>query len=412
MSSFKDITGSNFPAYLLAEKYNGGTSTIMARILHISKSWLPQTQTWMFTQVRHLSPELECHIFCERTENLDQFKLPHIRVFDRHTNGFRNLWDRGFRALRLRPHLGAMASAAKRLKPKVVHSHFGFFGWKDIPIAKQCAAAHVTTFYGVDVNQVPRQYPVWLTRYRELFQSGDLFLCEGSHMAACIEKLGCPGDKIKVHHLGIDLHQFPFVPRTYQSGKTLNILMAASFNEKKGLVYGVEALGLIRRDIPLKLTLIGDAPNTPGCGEEKKKILKAIEHNALTGHTRLLGYQPYSKLIEEAYGHHLFLSPSVTASDGDTEGGAPISVIEMAAGGMPVVSTRHCDISEILDYENDDLLAHERDARGLAEIIRKWIDAPGLWRSRLLKARKHIEKEYNAITQGERLSQIYRNFGG
>ncbi len=47
--------------------------------------------------------------------------------------------------------------------------------------------------------------------------------------------------------------------------------------------------------------------------------------------------------------HHLFLSPSVTAPDGDSEGGAPVSIIEAAATGMPVVSTTHCDIPQAVD---------------------------------------------------------------
>ena len=76
--------------------------------------------------------------------------------------------------------------------------------------------------------------------------------------------------------------------------------------------------------------------------------MAVIEKHKLQSKIRMLGFQPYSVLLEEAYTHHIFLSPSVTASDGDTEGGAPVTLIEMLATGMPIVSTTHCDIPEII----------------------------------------------------------------
>ena len=64
--------------------------------------------------------------------------------------------------------------------------------------------------------------------------------------------------------------------------------------------------------------------------------------------------------------HDVFLAPSVTASNGDTEGGAPVAIIEMAASGMPIVSTRHCDIPSVVLDGVTGLLAAERDSEGLA----------------------------------------------
>jgi colanic acid/amylovoran biosynthesis glycosyltransferase len=109
-------------------------------------------------------------------------------------------------------------------------------------------------------------------------------------------------------------------------------------------------------------------------------------------------------LLEEAYRHHVFLSPSVTASDGDTEGGAPIALIEMAATGMPVVSTRHADIPEVL---GDGLLAPERDVDGLVACLRQLIDAPGSWESRAAVDRARVEREFDATIQGRALAAIY-----
>lgn len=55
---------------------------------------------------------------------------------------------------------------------------------------------------------------------------------------------------------------------------------------------------------------------------------------------------PYDRLLDEIARHHVFLSPSVTAPDGDSEGGAPVTIIEAAASGMPVVNSTHCATPE------------------------------------------------------------------
>ncbi len=130
---------------------------------------------------------------------------------------------------------------------------------------------------------------------------------------------------------------------------------------------------------------------------------------------RLLGYQPYDVMLEQARGHHVFLAPSVPAADGDSEGGAPVTLIEMCASGMAVVSTTHCDIPGVVLDGVTGLLAPERDVDALAEHIRWLTEHPGEWGGMLVAARKHrkhVEAEFDSRRQGERLGAIYRDVIG
>jgi len=104
----------------------------------------------------------------------------------------------------------------------------------------------------------------------------------------------------------------------------------------------------------------------------------------------------------------VFLSPSLTASDGDTEGGAPVSLIEMSASGMMVVSTTHCDIPGVVINGRTGLLAGEHDVDGLVTHLRWLIANPSQWATMRTAARAHIEAEFDARRQGERLAAIYR----
>ncbi|HEX6179087.1 MAG TPA: glycosyltransferase [Thermoanaerobaculia bacterium] len=59
--------------------------------------------------------------------------------------------------------------------------------------------------------------------------------------------------------------------------------------------------------------------------------------------------------------HHLFIQPSITASDGDSEGGHPVALTQAAASGMPIIATRHDDIPEIVADRVNGWLVSERN---------------------------------------------------
>jgi colanic acid/amylovoran biosynthesis glycosyltransferase len=145
---------------------------------------------------------------------------------------------------------------------------------------------------------------------------------------------------------------------------------------------------------------------------EKRRILETIEKGKLGSKVSLPGYQPYDVMLNEARTHHVFLSPSVTAADGDTEGGAPVTIIEMAASGMMVVSTTHCDIPGVIRNGETGLLAAERDVDGLVERLEWLVANPDAWRAMQDAGREHIEAEFDARRQGERLGEVYAELVG
>lgn len=369
--------------------------------------WLPQTQTWMYNQIRCLPETVESHILCDRTQNLDQFNLPNIHALE-YLPSTQYLWDKLLRKLKLRRYLAHGIDVAQQYQATILHSHFGQIGWGDRGLAKRAGLKHVVTFYGQDVSYLPQQNPRWFQRYRQLFGLVDRVLCEGPHMASCVIQLGCAAEKVQVLHLGVSVDEIPFQPRVWQAGEPFRVLIAASFREKKGIPDAITALGQLQHHVPLEITIIGDASAEPRCQAEKQKILDAIAHYKLQSKIRMLGFQPHSVFFEEAYQHHLFLSPSVTSSDGDTEGGAPVSLIEVAASGMPIVSTTHCDIPEVIQHKVTGLLAPEHHVDQLVSHLKWFVDHPQDWTPMLNAARHWIEQEFDVYTQAQKLAKIYQ----
>jgi len=361
--------------------------------------------------VRHLPGRIRSHVACEVVRNLDQFPVDHLHHLG--TGGLRFQAERALRKSGVRRHLGSLIHAARASGAPVLHSHFGNHGWANSRGAGAAGLRHVVTFYGADVSHLPATDARWYARYRDMFTHVDLVLCEGPFMAGAVRDLGCPADKLLVHHLGVDPDRIPFRPRQHPGTGPLRVLLAATFREKKGIPDGIEALAsLAGEGIPLEITLIGDAADPGRDGPEKQKILDVLLRTGLESSTRRLGFTTYAELLAEADTHHVFLAPSRRAADGDTEGGAPVTLIEMAAAGMPIVSTTHCDIPEVVVDGKTGMLAGERDTVGLSRCLRWWHGNPNLWPAVLAAGRERVETEFNAARQGERLACVYERLAG
>jgi len=378
------------------------------KVVHYCSVWLEITQTWLYNQITYLPESIENHIVCRSTKNLDQFAVSHLNALKQQNFGLYLLY-RLQTLVGKKYQTGFFQKKINQIRPDIIHSHFGNNGWTVMKVAEDFAIPHFITFYGQDVGKLPKDNPVWLSRYLSLFNATQSrFLCEGPHMAKCLVAMGCPPEKVQVHHLGIEVDKIEFQARQWHRGEVLKVFIAASFREKKGIPYALEALGRLHQEIPLEITIIGDADSSKEAIKEKEKILEVLTRQQLMPVTRMLGYCPQSVLWQEAYRNHLFLSPSVTASSGDTEGGAPVSLIEMAASGMPIVSSWHCDIPEVVKDGQTGWLAEERNVDAIVSCLYRWINAPEAWPEMLRAGRQHIEHNYDARVQGQVLAKHYQ----
>jgi colanic acid/amylovoran biosynthesis glycosyltransferase len=305
------------------------------------------------------------------------------------------------RALRrLTGHYAFYAPILRRERAALIHAHFGQEGYRCLSARRKAGIPLVTTFYGLDVSALPR-IPAWRRRFGRLFEEGALFLAEGPYLGERLVDLGCPAEKVRVQRLGVDLTAIPCRPvrDLVDGGQT--VLMCGYFNEKKGFPYGVRAFGRVADRHPdARLRIIGDGPR-------RTEIEAAVRELNLADRVAFLGMLSSPEYLQHLLKAHVLLHPSITASDGDTEGGAPVTILEALASGLPVVSSRHADIPAVAPDGQCALLAPERDVEGLAERLDALLSDPTL-RGRMGEAgRRHIEEHHDAVKQGERLEEIY-----
>jgi colanic acid/amylovoran biosynthesis glycosyltransferase len=101
------------------------------------------------------------------------------------------------------------------------------------------------------------------------------------------------------------------------------------------------------------------------------------------------------------------MQPSVTASNGDTEGGAPVSILEGMAAGLPVIATRHADIPNTVVEGENALLAPERRPDVLSEALIEIARDPSLWARLSAAGRVHASRRFDCRKQSSDLESIY-----
>lgn len=377
------------------------------KVVHFYPVWLSQTATWLYYQIKYLPDSVEPHVVCEKTENLEQFSTPNIHSLSQRPF-MESILDRGLRKAGIRNYLGLLKRVIRKVNADAVHFHFGPLACCNLAATRGIPLKKFVTFYGLDVNQLPKNDPKILADYQVLFREVDAVFCEGPFMASEICKLGCPAEKIHVHHLGVPLDRLPYRPRQWCSGEPLKLLISSSFVEKKGIPYALQAIGRLVKELPIELTLIGDKPRGSERGSaEKKRILEIIDEFGLKPFTRMAGYVSHQDMIEIAREHHLFVSTSVTAGNGDTEGGSPVAITEMAASGMCIVASRHCDIPNVIVDGETGRLSDEKDVAGIYNDLRWFAGNPKDWRAMQDAGRARIERDFNCVVQGQRLAKLY-----
>ncbi len=103
---------------------------------------------------------------------------------------------------------------------------------------------------------------------------------------------------------------------------------------------------------------------------------------------------------------HILVLSSVTAADGDQEC-TPVSLMDAQAAGLPVLSTRHSGIPEVVLDGRSGFLVPEGDVAGLAGRLLHLLDHPEAWPEMGRDGRRHIEQNYNCATLAGQLVASY-----
>jgi colanic acid/amylovoran biosynthesis glycosyltransferase len=280
----------------------------------------------------------------------------------------------------------------------ILSCHFGPNGLTGILLKELGVPGKViTTFHGYDLSSYPLRHGPKV--YERLFHQGDLFLPISEFWKAKLVALGCPLEKITVHHMGIDLDKFKFKSRRLSPGEPVRLLTIARLVDKKGLHYSIEAVAkVLHAHSNIEYAIVGDGPL-------RQELTDLIQQLGVAEKVKLLGWRDATAILHILNGTHIMLLHSIVSKRGDMEG-IPVSLMEAMAMGIPVISTRHSGIVELVEEGRSGFLVAEKDIDDMADKISHMITRPGKWAEMGAAGRIFIEANFNIKTLNRRFSEL------
>src|SRR5688572_941028 len=347
-------------------------------LFHVCGRYLSLSETFTYDLIKSVDG-FEHHVVAATLQNVHHFPLTTLVV--------------------PRPEERAW-TLAKEVDARAVVCHFGPQATLGMTIALAIDRPAVTIFHGYDISRLLRDR-VWVERYRAAASLGMQALCVSHAGRQKLIEIGWPSSQIDVIHLGVDTNRFAFVPPSRRwSAKAHRILMVARLVEKKGVDVALDAMRRLRdRGCDVELRIVGDGP-------ERTRIEALIRQWQLTN-VSLLGALEHALTRYEFEQAHLYIQPSVTAASGDQEG-IPVSLMEAMAGGLPVISTRHSGIPELVIDGQTGLLTAEHDAEGLAAAMQRLTRDRAGAEQFAQAARARAEQEFDRGRQATRFGAYFR----
>jgi len=237
--------------------------------------------------------------------------------------------------------------------------------------------------------------------YKRLFDAGDLFLPMSNKERQTLISLGCDPRKIVIHRMGVDIGKFAFSPSGQGHNKKIRLLTVARLLEKKGIEYGIRTVAKVAKKYPdIEYKIGGDGPLT-------KNLQDLINQLGINEKVKILGFQLQEEIVELFNYADVFLAPSVTSKDGDIEG-IPVVIMEAMARGLPVLSTYHAGIPELVQHGISGFLVPERDPDALAEKLEYLIENQNLWAKMGRAGRDFIERHHDIDKLNDQLVCMFQ----
>lgn len=207
--------------------------------------------------------------------------------------------------------------------------------------------------------------------------------------------------KLYLAYHGLDLSNYEPAETPPQRTRPL-LLSVGRLTEKKGFSYLINAC----RD--LKAEGYDFECHIVGPGPLQETLEAQIKQCDLEGIVTLCGGIPHEQVVEKYQRAVAFVLPCIIAKDGDRDG-IPNVLIEAMAMQLPVVSTDHSGIPELVENNVNGLLVPPNDEVALRDALRKILDAPESYKDFGIRARQKVLNDFELERNTTRLHALFAN---
>jgi glycosyltransferase involved in cell wall biosynthesis len=342
-------------------------------------------------------------VIAQKRENATRYPFEPVHIVPKpRTHLLRRFW---FRQLRDQPwqisdaELRTLLAILGETGARLLHIYFGHIAVHLLPLIRAWKRPSIVSFHGADV-MVDMNKPAYREATLQMLDAVTLVLVRSESLRRALIDLGCAPQKIEIQRTGIPLNEFPFRERVAPKNGEWRFVQAGRLIEKKGLPVTIRAFEVFVRQYPnATLTIAGEGPLL--------RQLEVLARELKIGHrVSFTGFVSQEQLREIYYRSHIFVHPSQTGRDGNQEG-IPNSMLEAMATGLPVFATEHGGIPEVVENGVSGVLVPERDEFALVETFLGTVRDPNLLCSIGNAGADAVRKDFDLLTQAQRLDEIY-----
>ncbi|MDQ3100511.1 MAG: glycosyltransferase [Bacteroidota bacterium] len=291
-------------------------------------------------------------------------------------------------------HTRRIADLLKEHRVDVVLAEYGYTASEIADACSKAMVPLVAHFFGKDAHGL--EYLERYGNYKLLFQRASAIVVVSRTMEEHLLQLGAPREKLVYIACGVDVAMFHSADPIKAPP---HFLAVGRFVEKKAPQLTLLAFAEVLRSRPdARLTMVGNGPLWETC----EQLVKAF---GLSEQIKLCGTRSPSEIVELKRRSRAFIQHSVEANNGDSEG-TPVAIQEAMASGLPVISTRHAGIMDIITHGVEGSLCAPFDIRAMARHMIQLIDEPARAAEMGIRGRERAIRDFPVEQQVARLQKV------
>jgi len=258
----------------------------------------------------------------------------------------------------------------------------------------------VSTFFGVELTWMERQFPFLAPLLRRIVRASDAVTAISTYTAGRLQAQ-VPGVDPAIIPFGaaVDAPAQP-PPYSYDGQRAFELLFVGRLVERKGVHLLLDALATLPPERRVILNVVGDGP-------DRAKLQAQADRLGLGGRAVFHGFVSKEELQRRLETCDAFVLPAVIDAKGDTEG-LGVVLIEAMSYARPVIASAAGGIVDIVRDGRNGFLVPPGDAAALAAAIVGMMDDPSAARALGLHGREDVERGFGWNVIADRLAEIYR----
>lgn len=333
------------------------------KILFFVEVFLPKAQTFIFNQIKWFIHQADVKIVCiERTED-DYAQIFDITEIPLRDNPILKL-SRRIRFNKYNPKFKKNLNAfIVKYNPDIIQCHFGTQAITLVDNISNNLIPVCITLHGYDITKSIKNSILYKRKLKRVFEQPNIhpiFVCEfhREHLS----QLHIKSDNAIVLYNGI----YPdfFKRDTYPENENKVFIQVSRFVEKKGHKYTVLAFSEFYKQNPnsnVIVKFIGDGPL-------RRDIIDLIKTLNLETKIEVLKWLEPDEIKKEYEKANYYIQHSIVSDDGDQEA-TSVTILEAMAMELPILSTMHSGIPEVVSQNENGILVEERNIPQLTKAI-------------------------------------------